>query len=45
MALRSRSLYGTEIAEYIDQKTAGRIKIGPGTLYTILSKFPDGKAD
>ncbi len=39
MALRSRELCGTEIADYIHKKTAGRIVIGPGTLYTILSKF------
>jgi DNA-binding PadR family transcriptional regulator len=39
MALRSRELCGTEIADYINQKTAGRVLIGPGTLYTILSKF------
>ena len=39
MALRSRELCGTEIADYILEKTAGRIRVGPGTLYTILSKF------
>ncbi len=39
MALRSRELCGTEIADYIHQKTAGRVSVGPGTLYTILSKF------
>ncbi len=39
MALRTRELCGTEIADYIRVKTDGRISIGPGTLYTILSKF------
>jgi DNA-binding PadR family transcriptional regulator len=39
MALRTRDMFGTEIAGYIKNKTAGRVLIGPGTLYTILSKF------
>lgn len=42
-ALKNRDLCGTEIADYIHKKTAGRIVIGPGTLYTILSKFKTEK--
>ncbi len=34
---------GIEIAEFIEKKTSGRIKIGPGTLYTILAKFEEEK--
>lgn len=32
---------GIEIAEFIEQKTSGRVRIGPGTLYTILAKFEE----
>lgn len=28
---------GIEIAEFVEQKTAGRVRMGPGTLYTILA--------
>ena len=43
MAFEQGELCGTEIAGYIDKKTLGRVKIGPGTLYTILSRFEDEK--
>ncbi len=39
MALKSKPLHGTEIATFIEGKTAKRVRIGPGTLYTILAKF------
>jgi DNA-binding PadR family transcriptional regulator len=39
MALNKRDMFGTEIADFIKNKTEGRIVIGPGTLYTILAKF------
>lgn len=32
---------GTEIMQYVDDATAGRVAIGPGTLYTILAKFQE----
>lgn len=32
---------GTEIAGYAEELTAGRVLLGPGTLYTILAKFED----
>ena len=41
MSLLKKEFCGTEIAEFIDQKTKGRIKMGPGTLYTILAKFEE----
>lgn len=41
MSLLGKELCGTEIADFIDTKTNGRIKIGPGTLYTILAKFEE----
>lgn len=30
---------GTEISDFIEKLTGGRVLLGPGTLYTILSKF------
>lgn len=39
MAFRHREMCGTEVAAFIRQKTAGRVCLGPGTLYTILAKF------
>lgn len=35
--------YGVEISQYIKDLTNERIKLGPGTLYAILSKFVDEK--
>ena len=32
---------GTEIVQYVDDTTAGRVPLGPGTLYTILAKFQE----
>ena len=43
MALRRRTLCGVEIVHWIGETTEGRITLGPGTLYTILSKLTDGK--
>lgn len=41
MALRRRTLCGVEIVHWIGETTEGRITLGPGTLYTILSKLTD----
>ena len=30
-----------EIAEFVERKTKGRGRLGPGTLYTILGKFEE----
>lgn len=43
LALDRRDLCGTDVADYIVGKTKGRIRMGPGTLYTILNKFEDEK--
>lgn len=39
MALLSQERCGTEIAAFAEGRTAGRVALGPGTLYTILAKF------
>lgn len=39
MCLHCRNMYGTEIAEYVRKITMDRVKLGPGTLYSILSTF------
>lgn len=33
--------YGYEIMQIITEKTQGRLKVGPGTLYTLLARFVD----
>lgn len=33
--------HGYEIMQYIDWLTQGRVKVGPGTLYSLLSRFED----
>ena len=43
MALRRRTLCGVEIVQWISGTTDGRITLGPGTLYTILSKLTEEK--
>ena len=43
MSLMHRERCGTEINAFVDQKTSGRVILGPGTLYTLLSKFQDEK--
>lgn len=32
---------GIEITEYVSAKTDGRVRLGPGTLYTLLAKFQE----
>lgn len=39
MALMTGPLCGIDIADFIENRTAGRLKMGPATLYTILGKF------
>ena len=39
MCLHNRNMYGTEIAELVRKRTDDRVKLGPGTLYAILSTF------
>lgn len=33
--------HGYEIMQYIEWLTDGRVKVGPGTLYSLLSRFED----
>ena len=41
MSFLSRGMCGTEVTEFVERKTAGRVRLGPGTLYTLLAKFQD----
>lgn len=41
MSFLGREMCGTEITGFVEKKTAGRVKLGPGTLYTLLAKFQD----
>jgi DNA-binding PadR family transcriptional regulator len=43
MALRRSDLCGTDIAANVEKRTGGRVRLGPGTLYTILASFVDKK--
>lgn len=39
MSFQNKDMCGTEIADHVKRLTSGRMRIGPGTLYTILSNF------
>ncbi len=39
MAFRGGPKCGIDASQFIEQKTTGRCKLGPATLYTILAKF------
>ncbi len=39
MAFCRGAMCGIDVADFIDRRTAGRVQIGPATLYTILGKF------
>ena len=41
MAFQTGPQCGTEIAAHVEELTGGRVQLGPGTLYTILSKFEE----
>ena len=41
MSFLSRGMCGTEVTEFVERKTAGRVRLGPGTLYAILGKFQE----
>jgi len=43
MALYRGEKCGIDIAAWIEEKTNGRLRLGPATLYTILSKFEKEK--
>ena len=41
MAFMAGPQCGIDIATYVEEITGGRVLLGPGTLYTILSKFEE----
>ena len=41
LSLLRQERSGTEIVQFVDDTTAGRVPLGPGTLYTILGKFQE----
>ena len=41
LSLLRQERCGTEIVRFADDTTAGRVPLGPGTLYTILAKFQE----
>ncbi len=41
LSLLRQERCGTEIVRFVDDTTAGRVPLGPGTLYTILAKFEE----
>ena len=41
MVLSRDDVCGTEISAAVAQITQGRVRLGPGTLYTLLAKFLD----
>lgn len=43
MSFMSGEKCGIEIAQFINDRTKGRISIGPGTLYALLSRFEEEK--
>lgn len=43
MSFLKQDMCGIEITEFIQHRTRGRVKLGPGTLYTILGKFQQEK--
>ena len=43
MAFQDGPLCGIDAAAWIETRTRGRVRLGPATLYTILSKFEKEK--
>ena len=41
MSFLRRDMCGTEITEFVERRTRGRVRLGPGTLYSLLAKFQD----
>ena len=39
MSLLKEEKCGTEVADWVAARTGGRVRLGPGTLYTILGRF------
>lgn len=43
MSFLQQERCGTEITGFVGRKTNGRVRLGPGTLYTLLGKFQEEK--
>ncbi len=43
MSFLRQEMCGIEITEFVEKKTGGRVRLGPGTLYTLLAKFQEEK--
>ena len=43
MSFLHQDMCGIDITEFVERKTQGRVRLGPGTLYTLLGKFQDAK--
>ena len=43
MAFCCGPMCGIDVADCIEKKTDGRVRLGPATLYTILAKFEKGE--
>lgn len=43
MSLTDEPRCGISIAEFIEKRTVGRVRLGPATLYTVLAKFEKEK--
>lgn len=41
MAFLHGEMCGIDVAAFVEKKTRGRVKLGPGTLYTLLNKIQD----
>ena len=41
MSFLKRDMCGTEITEFVARKTRDRVRLWPGTLYTLLGKFQE----
>lgn len=41
MAFLKQEMCGIGVTEFVERKTGGRVRLGPGTLYTLLAKFQD----
>ncbi len=43
MSFLRQEMCGIEITAFVERKTNGRVRLGPGTLYTLLAKFQEEK--
>lgn len=41
MSFLKQDRCGIEITEFVERRTRGRVRLGPGTLYTLLGKFQE----